>query len=347
MGNRVIGLSSIGLVYASLAALIVHAEAEAYRGALLSRREAARLLVASAPTDPTEPPNATTEAAPDSKLESPPPPITETVPESRPVEAPAVAPPPVVAVAPVPPPVEAPRPAPLPVLIVPDLEKLPVADEAKLGSLLHELIRANHVIDENGPERRVISEAVRPLLNLHEPKDVEISIYVLDSNEVNAFSHIGGYVYVTRGLFNLVASPEQFIFVVGHELAHLERRDAQKLVAEATRDGRAASVGTLQSLYHQIAEGFTKTQEFEADAWIADRMQKLEISKKDTLAFMRKLANFSEENGFRNGGKPPKTPLAAPVQEIDNHFRSQPAAWERLERLEARFKAPAPTAPAR
>jgi hypothetical protein len=118
-------------------------------------------------------------------------------------------------------------------------------------------------------------------------------------------------------------------------------RHAQTLVAEADQKGMNASAGSLQALYHQIAEGCTDAQEFAADDWAVDRMQRLDHTKRECLAFLRKFAGYAEREGFRNGRKKAKTGLTEPVQDVANHFRSLPAAWERLARLESRFKTPA------
>ena len=63
--------------------------------------------------------------------------------------------------------------------------------------------------------------------------------------------------------------------------------------------------------------------------------------------YLRKLKRLSEELNFREGHKPAKTPPEAPVQDVANHIRSEPAAWKRLARLEARFnvKPARPSAP--
>ena len=162
---------------------------------------------------------------------------------------------------------------------------------------------------------------------------------MLASDEVNAFSHLGGYIYVTRGLFNMAASEEEFRFIAGHELAHIEKKHARILIDEATRAGKLAEIGTLPALYHQIAAGYTEAQEFEADDWVIDRMLRLDQTKRECLAYLRKLVGLSENQGFRNGRRLPKSDINAPVQDVDNHIRSQPAAWKRLSRLEDWFKA--------
>ncbi len=336
MAHRMWWQSALGLAYAGVAVLLVHSQAAAYRGALLARRELARQVPVAAPSLVEHPP-----------LREPPPVITA-APEPPPNPTPKVEPPAVVVTRPMPMPMPTPAPTPPPPpplakpkveaevasVVVPDLDKLSTAEETKLGNLLHMLILSNHGVDEDGPYQRSITEAVRPMLERRQRKDLEITITVLDSNEINAFSHLGGYIYVTRGLFHFAATPEEFCFVVGHELAHLDKRDSQRIIAGASGGG------TLQALYHQIAAGFPKAEEFAADAWAADQMRALGQSDREILMFLRKFVPKSEEKGFRNGGKTPKSPPSAPVQEIDNHFRSQPAAWERLERLKSRLKVP-------
>jgi hypothetical protein len=331
--ERGIGLAVIGVGFVAAAAWVVHAEGEAYRHALRQRRALAaarRIVPKLAPTSIRAP-------EPEPARTPRPEPPTQTA--ARPT-APAVR--------------EAPRaPAPaakpdrtpqtvaeikLPALFVPDVANLPTAEEARLGKLLYMLILANHGADEDSPYQRAIVAATRPIVDLRDRQELEITITVLDSNEVNAFSHLGGYIYVTRGLFNLAATEEEFRFVVGHELAHVDRKHAQSLVDEAARRGRLDGVGTLQALYHQIAAGYTEAQEYEADDWVVARMLGLDHTKLDCLRFLRKLVKYSEDHEFRGGSKPPKAGPGDTVQDVDNHVRSQPAAWKRLARLDERLK---------
>ena len=335
MTNRTICLSAFGLLYVATASCVVSFQGTAYRRSLSRRREAKSVgnhrpipIETAWPIDPLPEPmrgTLTKSHAADRPQSPSSDRLIEPVTPNRPAS-------PEVAAAPA---------IKLSELIVPNLEKLPADEEARLGKLLHMLILANHGADLDSPLQRTANVAARSILDQRGRQDVDVTITVLDSNEVNAFSHLGGYLYVTRGLFNLAATPEDFQFVIAHELAHLDRRDAQTLVAEATRAGASAGglkgVGTLQALYHQIAAGYTEAQENQADDWAIDRLLKLDFSKRDCLGFLRRLVGYSEQNGFRGGFKPPKTDLAAPVQDLDNHYRSQPAAWKRLARLEARF----------
>lgn len=54
---------------------------------------------------------------------------------------------------------------------------------------------------------------------------------VLDSDSVNAFSAPDGYVFITRGLYNLAKSDDVLAGILGHEITHITERHALKIVA--------------------------------------------------------------------------------------------------------------------
>ncbi len=60
--------------------------------------------------------------------------------------------------------------------------------------------------------------------------DLEWRFGVLDSDTVNAFSAPGGYVFITRALYELAANDEVLTGILGHEIAHITRRHALKIV---------------------------------------------------------------------------------------------------------------------
>ncbi|WP_414662470.1 M48 family metalloprotease [Horticoccus sp. 23ND18S-11] len=57
---------------------------------------------------------------------------------------------------------------------------------------------------------------------------------VLDSASVNGFSAPGGYVFITRGLYDAVAgSDDALAAILAHEIAHITERHALKIIARA------------------------------------------------------------------------------------------------------------------
>ncbi|HEY1662938.1 MAG TPA: M48 family metalloprotease [Verrucomicrobiae bacterium] len=116
----------------------------------------------------------------------------------------------------------------------------------------------------------------RPELNFH--------FGVLNSPTVNAFSAPGGYVFITRGLYDLIQNDDELGGVLGHEIEHVAKKHALKIIARGeflqgvaglTSDAGAVggkrdltqysqSVGQLSNLI--IEKGFDPQTEYIADA---------------------------------------------------------------------------------
>lgn len=99
---------------------------------------------------------------------------------------------------------------------------------------------------------------------------------VLDSPAINAFAAPGGYVLITRGLYEILDNEAQLAGVLGHEIGHIVRRhhitvmqksaaiSAGAQLAQA-RD-RSVLVSNLIGTGAEIfARGLDKSAEFEAD----------------------------------------------------------------------------------
>lgn len=99
---------------------------------------------------------------------------------------------------------------------------------------------------------------------------------IIDSPSINAFAAPGGYVLITRGLYEILDSEAQLAGVLGHEIAHIVQRHhitvMQKSAAIsagariAQRDGRSAIVNQLIGTGAEVfARGLDKSAEFESD----------------------------------------------------------------------------------
>ena len=53
---------------------------------------------------------------------------------------------------------------------------------------------------------------------------------VIDTPEINAFAAPGGYVMVTRGLYELLSSDSELAAVLGHEISHCVQRDHYNVI---------------------------------------------------------------------------------------------------------------------
>jgi len=205
------------------------------------------------------------------------------------------------------------------------------AMEMELGRQLHDVIVDLNPTIQNELLRRV-RETAEPLLKTVSRKDIRYSFTILDTDAVNAFSHPGGYIYLTRGLFNLVGADESYAleFVLGHEMAHIELRHAIKCLQDPGMKKTLGPLGTIQKLYGVIIpSAYMDNQEFEADAWVFTRMRRLERSNRECLAFLNKLDGYATAHGFADGRAKPKTGYSL----VDNHLPAHTAPFDRLKRL--------------
>ncbi len=71
--------------------------------------------------------------------------------------------------------------------------------------------------------------------------DLEWRFAVLASDTVNAFSAPGGWVFITRGLYERAESDDALAGILGHEIAHITNRHALKIVErnEAAAGGKS------------------------------------------------------------------------------------------------------------
>ncbi len=63
--------------------------------------------------------------------------------------------------------------------------------------------------------------------------DIQYKFKIIDTNDINAFSLPGGFVYLNFGLLNFVNSEDELAGVMGHEMGHVERRHGITLNAKA------------------------------------------------------------------------------------------------------------------
>jgi predicted Zn-dependent protease len=99
---------------------------------------------------------------------------------------------------------------------------------------------------------------------------------VLDTASINAFAAPGGYVLITRGLYEMLDSESQLAGVLGHEIGHIVQRHHVKVMQQSaaiSAGARAAQRGDRGVLVNNLigtgaevmARGLDKGAEFEAD----------------------------------------------------------------------------------
>jgi predicted Zn-dependent protease len=70
---------------------------------------------------------------------------------------------------------------------------------------------------------------------------------VLDSDTINAFSAPDGYVFITRGLYELAGSDDNLAGILAHEISHITGRHALNIVARGEFLSGATSLASARS----------------------------------------------------------------------------------------------------
>jgi len=125
---------------------------------------------------------------------------------------------------------------------------------------------------------------------------------VLDSEEINAFTTGGGYVYITRGILTYLNNEAELEAVLGHEIGHVCARHPVRQQSKSTLAGiGAAAVGIftgspdLAGLANYagaaLVSGYGRDQELEADRLGAEYLVKTGYSPQHMVDVVRLLKN--------------------------------------------------------
>jgi predicted Zn-dependent protease len=80
-----------------------------------------------------------------------------------------------------------------------------------------------------------------------------------------------------------------------------------------------------------IPWGYREAQDLEADRWALQRMKQAGRSRREIMAFLRKLEGFSRKHEFETIRKKPTDDPK--VEPLDNHFRAHPIVRTRIKEM--------------
>lgn len=166
-------------------------------------------------------------------------------------------------------------------------------------------------------------------------------VYVIRSNEPNAFTISGGNIYVTTGLLDAMPVEDEIAYVIGHEIGHTENnhtREAARyfnlaLEIQSKIEQGNTNIGSILNLLGGVAalragvvvsRYLDQSDELEADAtglWLAYQAG---YDPEKAIGAAKKLAEWE--------GPPPEGWLARTIAELG---RSHPWATERQQCLQS------------
>jgi predicted Zn-dependent protease len=124
---------------------------------------------------------------------------------------------------------------------------LPTSSEIQIGKEYDKQITDSNVIVTDPLLNQWVGDISNKLWTQTARKDVPYSIKVIDDSEINAFSTLGGYIYINEGTIDFVQSDDELAHVIGHETGHIERRHAVTAQNKASILNVLFSIGSLFS----------------------------------------------------------------------------------------------------
>jgi predicted Zn-dependent protease len=147
------------------------------------------------------------------------------------------------------------------------------------GSVALEIISRYGGIDRDEAATRRLNLLGKSLAGYSSRPGLQWRFGLLHSDTINAFSAPGGYVFITRGLYDQLKSDDALAGVLSHEITHIARRHALKIIArneflsgasdlasQQSAQLRKFDIGIGQITTTLLEKGFDPQTEYEADS---------------------------------------------------------------------------------
>jgi predicted Zn-dependent protease len=193
--------------------------------------------------------------------------------------------------------------------------------EIKLGKrLATELEKRSELL--NDPVIQELVNRVTQNIVINSDSKTPVTVKVINSSEINAFSLPGGFLYVNRGLIEAADNEAELAGVIAHEVAHIaarhgvEQASRKDLINWTTRSLSIFGGGTrsINRAARVLSFKFSRSSEKEADRLAAQYLWKAGYDPQALITFLEKL-----------GAQEKKTRI--PLQ---NLFRTHPVSQDRI-----------------
>jgi predicted Zn-dependent protease len=151
-------------------------------------------------------------------------------------------------------------------------------DEIALGREISGSLLGASALVKNEALQKYVNQVGRWVASQSERADLPWKFGVIESDDINAFSAPGGYVLITKGLYQKLQNEAQLAGVLGHEIAHITKKHQLKVLQKQQLLGYSASrLSMILAKDNQLAKkaidsgaeisarSLDKEAEFEAD----------------------------------------------------------------------------------
>jgi predicted Zn-dependent protease len=123
------------------------------------------------------------------------------------------------------------------------MREIPPDEEIKIGSDLASMILGAAPLVDNPAEQHYVNRVGMWLAMHTDRADLPWHFGIVDTEDVNAFSTPGGYVLITRGLFDRLRNESELAGVLAHEISHVVQKHHLHALQTEMRTSAMAEVG--------------------------------------------------------------------------------------------------------
>lgn len=125
------------------------------------------------------------------------------------------------------------------------------------------------------------------------PSNIKYSIYLLDDNQVNAFT-FGGHIYVTKGMYDKCKGNDALLYsIIGHEIGHSEKGHIKKTIQEMMFSEKMFGAENGMEIFQikkMLTASFNQRNELEADYYGTDLSYSLNQDVCSAVNFWQQMA---------------------------------------------------------
>lgn len=142
--------------------------------------------------------------------------------------------------------------------------------EISMGREAAQEFERSAVVDNDPLLTAKVQRIGRRLVSVCNAPDYPFEFHYVDGDEVNAFALPGGYIYIYRGLLQLLPNDDALAFVMAHEISHVVRRHGveqvqKQVVTSLALDALLGRGGASQILQAVVGLHYSRSDESEAD----------------------------------------------------------------------------------
>ncbi len=145
-------------------------------------------------------------------------------------------------------------------------------EEIEIGNQVFTKIKESETILTNHWSKPKVDILYKNLIQHVDRPEITYQYHIIDSKDINAFSTLGGHIYICTGLIDFVDSMDELAFIIGHEIAHIDLEHTlrkQKKLMLASTIGKYFDAEDMASFALQFnmvfSAPFDQIDEYDAD----------------------------------------------------------------------------------